>query len=79
MTCREFVDFIVGYLDGDLPADVQQPFEHHLSRCPDCDRYLRQYRATVAAGRPAFVDPDADVPADVPAGLVNAIRASRRH
>lgn len=78
MTCREFVDFIMGYLDGDLPADVTRPFEHHLSRCPDCARYLRQYRATMAAGRPAFADPDAEVPAEVPDGLLIAIRESRR-
>lgn len=77
MTCREFVDFIMGYLDGDLPDEVQAPFEHHLSRCPDCERYLRHYRATVAAGRTAFDDPEAELPGDVPAGLISAIRASR--
>lgn len=79
MTCREFVDFIMGYLEGDLPGDVQAPFEHHLSRCPDCDRYLRQYKALMQAGRPAFGNPEAELPADVPQGLITAIRESRRH
>ena len=55
MTCREFADFIMEYLDGELPGDVHTPFEHHISRCPACDRYLRQYKATVAAGRAAFL------------------------
>ena len=53
-TCREFVDFIMEYLDGELPSDVHTPFERHISLCPACDRYLRQYRATVVAGRAAF-------------------------
>lgn len=78
MTCREFVDFIMGYLEGDLPAEVQAPFERHLSRCPDCERYLRHYRATVEAGRTAFADPDADLPSEVPADLISAIRESRK-
>jgi anti-sigma factor RsiW len=78
MTCRDFIDFIMSYLDGALPADVQAPFEQHLSLCPDCDRYLRVYRATVEAGKPAFADPEGDVPGDVPDALVRAILESRR-
>ena len=78
MTCREFIDFIMGYLDGELPADVRSPFEYHLSRCPACDRYLRQYRATVLAGKSAFDHDADDVPEDVPEELVTAILASRR-
>ena len=42
MTCREFVDFIMEYLDGELPSDVHTPFERHIALCPACDRYLRQ-------------------------------------
>jgi anti-sigma factor RsiW len=78
MTCREFVDFIMGYLEGELPGEVQAPFERHLSRCPDCDRYLRQYKALVAAGRHAFGNPEDEVPSDVPEELITAIRESRR-
>lgn len=78
MTCRDFLDFIMGYLDGELPADVRAPFERHLSLCPDCDRYLRRYRATAVAARPAFAEPEAAVPDEVPDELVRAILASRR-
>ena len=76
MTCRECNDFIMAYLDRELPPDQQAGFERHLSRCPACDCYLRQYRATVAAGRIACQDPNA--PADVPEELINAILESRR-
>lgn len=79
MTCREFADFIMDYLDGDLPGDVHMPFERHISRCPACDRYLRQYKATVAAGRAAFTKcGDGELPDDVPEELITAILESRR-
>jgi anti-sigma factor RsiW len=78
VTCREFIDFIMSYLDGELPGEQREPFEHHLSRCPACDRYLRQYKATVAAGKAAFTAPDAAVPDDVPEELIAAILHSRR-
>lgn len=78
MTCKDFLDFIMGYLDGDLPAEVRAPFERHLALCPDCHRYLRVYETTAKAGQPAFSNPDAQVPPDVPDALVRAILASRR-
>ncbi len=78
MTCRDFANFIMDYLEGCLPSDVQQPFEHHLSICPACGRYLRGYQATVAAGRAAFCEPDAPLPDEVPEELVSAILESLR-
>jgi anti-sigma factor RsiW len=78
VTCREFIDFIMSYLDGELPGEQREPFERHLSRCPACDRYLRQYQATVTAGKAAFLSPEAAVPADVPEELIAAILQSRR-
>jgi anti-sigma factor RsiW len=78
VTCREFADFILDYLAGGMAGEVQAAFDRHLSRCPSCRAYLAQYRATVAAGKEAFADPDAALPADVPEELVQAILASRR-
>jgi anti-sigma factor RsiW len=78
VTCREFADFIMDYLTGELPADTREPFERHLSRCANCHEYLAQYAHTVKAGRLAFRHPDDDVPADVPEDLIKAILASRK-
>lgn len=77
MTCRECNEFILAYLEGELPADVHAGFERHLGRCPSCECYLRQYKATIAAGRIACSDNDAA--ADVPEDLIRAILESRRH
>jgi anti-sigma factor RsiW len=78
MTCREFADFIMDYLAGDLPADVASSFDRHVSVCANCDVYLAQYRATVEAGKAAFAEDDSPVPDDVPEELIRAILSSRR-
>ena len=78
MTCREFIDFIIDYVSGDLRPDVSSAFERHIADCPDCHRYLTQYQTTVAAGRRAFADAGDDVPHDAPEALIQAILRSRR-
>jgi anti-sigma factor RsiW len=78
VTCREFADFIMDYLAGELPADAREPFERHLSRCHNCHEYLAQYRSTIQAGRLAFQDLDEDLPDDVPEDLVKAVLAAKR-
>lgn len=78
MKCREFAEFIADYLSGDIEAEPRSAFERHIERCANCRAYLANYRSTVALGRSAFSDEDADVPADVPDDLVKAILASRR-
>jgi len=77
VTCREFADFMADYLAGEMPSDLQQPFDHHLSLCVNCQRYMTSYRETVALGKRAFADDDAALPGDVPEELVKAILAAR--
>ena len=78
MTCREFASFISDYLVGELPRADRLQFERHLAACPNCERYLAQYRETIAAGRAAFADPDGELPPEVPEELVRAILAARQ-
>ena len=77
MTCREFADFIIGYVSGELSSESRAEFEYHLSVCINCRRYLASYQETVKLGRRAFEDDDANVPSQVPEELVNAILAVR--
>ena len=65
------------YLAGELARADRVAFERHLARCPDCERYLAQYRETIAAGRAACADPDGAMPPAVPEELVRAILAIR--
>jgi anti-sigma factor RsiW len=78
VTCRELADFIAGYLSGELSPDAHRLFVSHLTRCPNCQKYLASYEAAVALGRRAFDDEQDGLPADVPADLIDAILASRR-
>ena len=78
MTCREFAEFIMDYLTGELPADTLAAFEGHLRGCRNCRRYLAGYEETVKLGQRAFDDDDAPVPGAVPEDLVRGILAAQR-
>ena len=78
MTCRELVDFLMAYLDGELGADRRGLFEEHLRECPACREYLRTYVDTVRLGRAVFTHSDDAVPEDVPEDLVRAVLAARK-
>jgi anti-sigma factor RsiW len=74
VTCREFADFVIDYVDGQLDEAARARVDEHLTQCPDCVEYLRQYRATVRAGRVAFDD---DLPITIPRDLLQAILLAR--
>lgn len=78
MTCREFADFIADYLAGELSPPVRTAFDHHLTVCPNCRRYLTSYAEAVKLGKAAFAVDDAGVPPSVPEELVRAILAARK-
>ena len=78
MTCREFITFLMDYLDGELPQDQQALFEEHLSICDSCVAYLSNYRNTVELSKAALCDPDAPVPEEAPEDLVAAVLAARK-
>jgi anti-sigma factor RsiW len=76
ITCRELLDFLHLYLDGELPADRAAEFERHLAVCEPCRSYIVEYRQTVSLGRSAFAA--SEDPADAPRELVEAILRARR-
>ena len=78
MTCREMVEFLMAYLEGELPAGQRESFDQHVSHCPPCEVYLDTYRRTVELGQSVCRDEGAPVPDDVPEALVEAILAARR-
>ncbi|MDH3520745.1 MAG: zf-HC2 domain-containing protein [Myxococcales bacterium] len=77
MNCREFVEFLMAYLDGTLDAREREIFEAHMVDCPSCETYLDTYRDTIRLGRQCLCDPDGPVHDDVPEELVAAILAAR--
>ena len=77
MTCRDFIDFLLDYLEGHLPATQRAEFDAHLAVCPSCVAYLRTYREAVCLGKAALAQTSAPVPPEVPEALVKAIVAAR--
>lgn len=75
LTCREICDFVMAYLDGELPDRERQVFQKHLEICPECVCYLKTYQTTVALGKNACTDPS---PPPIPEDLVKAILAARK-
>lgn len=77
ITCQQFEDFILAYLEGELPKRQQFVFELHLKICLECRDYLAAYRRTVEVSKRAFEEPEQPVPDEVPEDLVKAILAAR--
>jgi len=47
IACRDLVELVTDYLEGDLDQPTKAAVEAHLQECPACQRYLEQMRATV--------------------------------
>ncbi len=77
MTCRDVVEFLMAYLDGELDAGARADFDRHLGECPACVAFVETYERTVRLGRAALAPTDAPAGGVVPEGLVRAIRSVR--
>jgi len=79
ITCKELVDFLMDYVENDLPPEQRAEFERHLAVCPrpPCVAYLESYRETIALGRAAMTSPGPQASEAVPEELVQAILAAR--
>lgn len=75
ITCRQFEDFVVDFLDGSLPPARRRVFELHLRTCHECRQYLARYRETLALSLELRDEP---LLADIPRGLVRAIAGAIR-
>ncbi len=77
ITCAEFEDFIISYLDGSLSPGQRRVFELHLAVCRECRNYLAAYRSAMSVTRDVLDAQTADTLADVPEDLVSAVLAAR--
>ena len=73
LTCRDVEHFMLEYLEGRLGWSTRVLFRMHLWMCDECVAYIAKYKATVALGKAAFDDLDADASTEVPEDLIQAI------
>jgi anti-sigma factor RsiW len=78
MTCREFVEFLMAYLDDDLEREAREVFEMHLGKCPSCMCYMDDYKKTIEVGKCVCEGENEPPPADAPPELVRAILEARK-
>ena len=77
MTCQQFVEVLMAYLDDELSPDARAAFEQHFKdHCPECETYLVTYRQAIQLGQ--LCECDGEVPADAPERLVQAVLAAWR-
>ena len=77
ITCEAFEDFILAYLDDELPPKQKFVFELHLKVCRECRDYLRAYRASMELAKSALGEPSTAMPDQVPNDLVKAVLDAR--
>ena len=75
LSCREIVELVTDYLEGDLDADTSTALEAHLDLCPGCARYVEQIRETVTTLGDVSSD---NLSTEAQEGLLEAFRDFRR-
>ncbi|MBI3007425.1 MAG: zf-HC2 domain-containing protein [candidate division NC10 bacterium] len=45
-SCKELIDLMADYLEGQLDPDVARDLDQHLADCLPCLSFLKTYRAT---------------------------------
>jgi len=70
-TCREVVELVTDYLEGEMPPGDRERFEMHLATCEPCVTYVEQIRLTI--GAVGALD-ESKIPDDQRDGLVAAFR-----
>ena len=67
------------YLEGDLKLLTHIQFTIHLAMCPDCRRYLRMYKDSIALGQRIYESPEDEAAGSVPDGVIDAILAATQN
>ena len=75
ITCVSGVELLMEYLEGELPADVRAAVDAHVAGCPRCEAFIESYLKAPRALRDATA---IEMPADLEASLLAALRSHRR-
>ena len=71
-TCKDSIDSLVHFLDGELSPEDEEHLQEHLGGCPPCVDFVNTYRATSGMCRKALVK---SMPAEVGDRLQAFLRA----
>ncbi|HSR70255.1 MAG TPA: zf-HC2 domain-containing protein [Acidobacteriota bacterium] len=77
LTCREAIDFLIDYVEGEMSEEQAGAFTSHLEKCPPCRDYLETYREAIRMGKEACCEEE-EIPLDphLTEAILAAIRKS---
>jgi len=77
MTCHNYKDLMMGYLDNELTDEQRRQFEEHLAGCPECTDELEEFRKLKAiTDEVTLVEPEDRIWQDYWNGIYNRIERS---
>ncbi|SET76533.1 anti-sigma factor family protein [Stigmatella erecta] len=71
-TCKDSINLLMNFLDGELSQEETQHLREHLQGCSPCVDFLRTYRATPGLCKRALA---ARMPQEVSAKLTEYLRS----
>ena len=77
MTCHDYRDIMMGYLDNELSNEQRRQFEEHLTGCSECKAELKEFRKLKAiTDEVTLVEPEDKIWQDYWSGVYNRIERS---
>jgi predicted anti-sigma-YlaC factor YlaD len=77
MTCHDYKDLMMGYLDNELSNEQRRQFEEHLTGCSECKDELKEFRKLKAiTDEVTLVEPEDRIWQDYWSGVYNRIERS---
>ena len=77
MTCHDYKDLMMGYLDNELSDEQRRQFEEHLDGCSECKDELKEFRKLKAiTDEVTLVEPEDRIWQDYWNGIYNRIERS---
>jgi anti-sigma factor RsiW len=76
LTCRQFVELLSAWNDGELTGSARGSFEEHRAGCGQCAQYAAAFRATVALVKSSLAGSTANT--ELREEMVHAILAAYR-
>ncbi|MHC4229353.1 MAG: anti-sigma factor family protein [Planctomycetota bacterium] len=74
MTCHDYKDLMMGYLDNELTDERKRQFEEHLAGCSECAGQLEQFRKLKAiTDEVTLVEPEDRIWQDYWSGVYNRL------
>jgi predicted anti-sigma-YlaC factor YlaD len=74
MTCHDYRDLMMGYLDEELSDEQRRRFEEHLAGCPECAGELQEFKRLKAiTDEVTLVEPEDRIWQDYWGGVYNRI------